>query len=431
MGSAVSRSSARSVFIVVALLLSACGPEHRDDEGAYLDDAGARRAALLASLENPDNAYSRQRIGAYGLGRGGWDLLPVWNPRAEPVAADDPAVAALDPATPELWDGVRPTDRAGWIALGRKVFFGYPLRAEPALAHVVRVPEQARALGIERAADGTYPGLRRFEDVDGILQVGITCALCHTTVRDGDVVAGAARRSFDFGALLTWHADTMGPSLDPAIAARMRRWGPGRADITLDPEEDPVAIPDLWGLAHQSAITQGATLRQLGPISLALRQETQLIEANHQRVRPPRELAWALAMYVGSLEPPVRPVVAATPEIALGERLFASSCRRCHHNAVGGGDPVAASEVGTQGALARGQARGTGMYRPPALLDLAHAAPYLHDGSVMTLHDLLSGDRLRAGYVGPLGIGPVPGHEYGLGLSPEDRSALTAYLLSR
>jgi hypothetical protein len=79
-----------------------------------------------------------------------------------------------------------------------------------------------------------------------------------------------------------------------------------------------------------------------------------------------------------------------------------------------------------------GLARGTGRYRPPALLALGRAAPYLHHGALATLDDLLSPDRLRADYVGGArGPGPVAGHAYGLDLPSDDRAALLGYLLSR
>ena len=51
----------------------------------YLDSPAARRDALERSLRSPENLYSRLRLGAYGLGSLGWDLLPEWNPRVLPA----------------------------------------------------------------------------------------------------------------------------------------------------------------------------------------------------------------------------------------------------------------------------------------------------------------------------------------------------------
>lgn len=399
----------------------------------FVEDTAYRRAALEASLANHGNMYSALRLGSYALGTRGWDVLPVWNPRSRPVTrelaaalerGEPPAVAAT---VPRLWDGVTPTTHAAWVALGRRVFFEYPLRAEVFAEWALTKPAIARAVGIERATDGSVPGLVVFANVDGQARVGITCAICHTAVEDGAVVTGRARRSFDYGKLrLAYFADTREP-VDPELAARMATWGPGRADVTEDNDEDPVAIPDLWGLRDQAALTQAATIRHASPLALAIRQDTQLIHTNHQRVRPPRELAWALAMFVYSLAPPAsRPVDAALAE--RGQRVFEAECRSCHSNAAYGGEPIPAAKVGTDAALANGRARGTGKYRPAPLVGVAVGAPYLHHGAVRSLEELLSPARLSADFVGRFGKGAIVGHRAGTELAEDERAALIAFL---
>src|SRR5450631_2882979 len=58
------------------------------DPGAlYLRDSAFRHSALVASLVNPENEYSRLRLASYAVA-GRWDALPVWNPRVE-VLRDD------------------------------------------------------------------------------------------------------------------------------------------------------------------------------------------------------------------------------------------------------------------------------------------------------------------------------------------------------
>lgn len=390
---------------------------------AYLDDPAARRQALVDSLENPDNSYARQRLGAYGLQTRGWDALPEWNPPARRLLANDDGAV---PAAP-LWDGQRPRTQAQWVALGREVFFAYPLRAEPLVEYAVEHPALADDCGLERGEAGERVGLVRFLDIDGKARTGITCALCHTAMREGKLVVGAARRRFDYGRLrLDYHSQTK-TFVEPAFARRMATWGPGRADVTEDLDEDPVAIPDLFGLRAQSALTQAGTLKHHGPAALAIRQETQLLHSNHERVRPPRELAWALAMYLYTLAPPPPP--AATPQSERGALLFDTHCSRCHLNAAYGGPLVKATRVGTDPALAEGAARGTGSYRTPALLDVRHAAPYLHHGALRSLEDLLSPARLAADFQrGALGPGAVPGHPYGTELASDQRAALVAFL---
>jgi cytochrome c5 len=395
----------------------------------YLDDPRFRRRALVASLANPDNAYSRIRLTSYALGNRGWDQLPEWNPQS--VVLDDTRIAALrttgkvTEVTTPVWNGKRPTAMAEWIALGREVFFRYPLRAEVFLEHALRRPELADAVGIMRANDGTWPGGIAFNDIDGKTKIGITCALCHSNVENGAVVIGRARRSFDYGRLrLAFHKETS-TFVDPELARRMATWGPGRADVTEDDAEDPVAIPDLFGLRAQPALTQAGTVLHIGPTALAIRQETQLLHSNHQKIRPPRELSWALAMFVYSLTPPPRERVSGN---ARGAELFGKHCRSCHSNSAFGGPTISAGFVGTDRSLADGGARGTGRYRPPSLLRVAEAAPYLHNGSIGTLEDLFDNKRLAADYEGPLGKGAVVGHRWGTEFAPPDREALIEYL---
>ena len=399
----------------------------------FLADTAYRRAALERSLSNPDNVYSRVRLDAYGHGTRAWDRLPVWNPRSTPVTAALAATLArgempdITDVAP-LWDGTLPTTMAGWAELGRRVFFEYPMRAEVYMEHGLTRPALAAAVGIERTAAGDIPGLVVFRDVDGETRVGITCAICHSSVRAGQLVPGSARRTFDYGKLrLGYFADT-GDYVDPGLAARMASWGPGRADVTEDDDEDPVTIPDLWGLRVQPWLTQAGTIRHDSPIALAIRQETQLTDSNHAMIRPPRALAWALAMYVYSLAPP-ETILTQSPERTRGAALFADHCRGCHANAAHGGRRIPAEEIGTDPALATGRGRGTGSYRVPPLVRVRDGAPYLHDGSVGSLDELLSAARLEPGYrAGRLGPGAIPGHRAGTDLTPTERADLIAFL---
>jgi mono/diheme cytochrome c family protein len=447
----VSRGASR--LLALGLFAVACGrsggsgappaPARWSDaamlaEGArFLDDASFRRAALVDSLTNPNNTYSRQRLTSYGLASKGWDLLPEWNPRSVTVSrpiADAVASgqrARIGPEVGPLWDGTRPSTMAGWIALGRETFFRYPLRREVVVEWALGHPDVASRTGIRPAADGAYPGVVAFVDTRGESQIGMTCAICHADPDGRHVVVGRARRSFDYGALRLAYSAATGASLDPDLARRMKTWGPGRADVTEDDDEDPVAVPDLWGLRHQTFLTQAGTIKHVGPTALAIRQETQLLTSNHQTVRPPRELAFALAMFLYSLEPPP-PSAAPRGDAASAHRgraLFDRRCASCHSNPAGGGDPVSVDRVDTDRALANGGARGTGLYRPAGLVRVGDAGPYFHDGSVASLEDVLSPERatpsFRRGVFGP---GPVKGHAYGTELSPSERAELVSYL---
>lgn len=401
----------------------------------FLTDTGFRRAALERSLVNHENMYSRLRIASYGLGERGWDRLPEWNPRSMLVTSQHATALARGemPVIPAdrnpLWDGVEPVTMEGWVALGKRVFTEYPMRAEVFMEWGLGQRGIADAVGVERTKNGDVPGLVVFANVDGETRVGITCAICHATVRDGELVIGSARRSFDYGRLRLEYFAATGDDVEPSLAERMAGWGPGRADVTEDDDEDPVSIPDLWGLRSQAWLTQAGTIRHESPVALAIRQETQLTDSNHLLVRPPRALAWALAMYVYSLTPPPDTATHDESRVAKGKKLFERHCRSCHANAAYGGDAVSAESIGTAPALANGRGRGTGRYRVPPLVRVREGAPYLHDGSVSSLEELISAERLDAGYSkGRLGSGPIEGHVAGTALSPEERDSLIAFL---
>ncbi|MEO8700750.1 MAG: hypothetical protein ABI867_11940 [Kofleriaceae bacterium] len=400
----------------------------------FAEDLGYRRAALETSLVNHANTYSQQRLGSYAAGDRGWDVLPVWNPRALPV--DKTVAATLErgemPDVTDrapLWDGKTPSTMAGWVALGRRVFFEYPMRAEVFMEWGLTKPELAARVGVERPADGSVPGLVVFANVDGKTRVGITCAICHTAVRDGELIVGSARRRFDYGRLRIEFFEQTKSFVEPELARRMATWGPGRADVTEDNDEDPVAIPDLFGLRDETVLTQAGTIKHASPLALAIRQDTQLTHSNHQRIRPPKELAWALAMFLYSLEPPRAELHGTPGQLVRGAAVFATACQRCHDNGAYAGKPITAGTAGTDPALANGQARGTGMYRVAPLLDVAHAGPYLHHGAVATLDELFSPARLAPDYRGGrLGPGPIPGHVFGTQLPADDRAALIAFV---
>ena len=84
--------------------------------------------------------------------------------------------------------------------------------------------------------------------------------------------------------------------------------------------------------------------------------------------------------------------------------------------------------------LALGTRRATGFYKVPSLRGLWYRGMFPHDGSCATLEDWFDLRRVREDYV-PTGFKghdvtarAVPGHNFGLNLSPADKSALIAFL---
>jgi hypothetical protein len=164
------------------------------------------------------------------------------------------------------------------------------------------------------------------------------------------------------------------------------------------------------------------------------------------------EQLYALALYIYSLKAPPNPNKRDGLAVR-GERVFAAEgCGTCHtpplytNNALTPAPGFTVPEnhikkfqilrrsVGTDPTLTRTTRRGTGYYKIPSLKGVWYRGPFEHNGSVATLEDWFDPRRLRSDYVptGWKGYGvttrAVPGHEYGLQLSAEDKRALIAFL---
>src|SRR5678816_2098363 len=93
-----------------------------------------------------------------------------------------------------------------------------------------------------------------------LTKVGITCALCHSTVDDsfapsiGNRLDGWANTDLNVGAIVA-----LSPALDEATKAEFNTWGPGKYDprhhafdgtsiIPLNSPSLPIVIPPIYGL---------------------------------------------------------------------------------------------------------------------------------------------------------------------------------------
>jgi mono/diheme cytochrome c family protein len=93
---------------------------------------------------------------------------------------------------------------------------------------------------------------------DTLTRVGITCALCHSSVDDsfargmGNRLDGWPNRDLDPGAIIA-----LSPVLDEAAKRVYRSWGPGKYDprFNLDGRNGPQVIPPAYGLASIHRIT--------------------------------------------------------------------------------------------------------------------------------------------------------------------------------
>jgi len=253
-------------------------------------------------------------------------------------------------------------------------------------------------------------GLRgTVETVDGrdtLMRVGITCALCHSTVDNsfapgiGHRLDGYANTTLDPGAIV---------ALSPAITAAQRAvytsWGPGRYDprYNIDGLNTPIVLPPAYGLANVDAETYTAE----GPVSYwnAYVAVTQMhghgsfsdsrlgiaITQSPDEVTPKLE---ALRDYQFSLQTPNPPAGSFDAAAASrGQAVFdgAGRCASCHVGAirsdVNQGVLHAPAETGMDPAYAARTT--TKAYRATPLRGLWQHAPYFHDGSAASLNDVV------------------------------------------
>jgi mono/diheme cytochrome c family protein len=397
----------------------------------YLTDTAFRRAELEASLVSKDNDYAKLRLAHYAGGDARWDALPEWNPRVDPVLPselDDGTAArttmsgaasalAIDPSLVD--------DDSAMRALGARAFTAYPTQLAPyaALALASRAAADGYGLFVDDSPGGAGVGsLVRAQVADGSAALALTCATCHAR-RDGSgIVLGVGNDRLDLGGLLARAAGA--PATSPYAA-----WGPGRVDVTTNDGTAPVRIPDLRPTAWLTYLHHDATVAKRDRTALAIRLETLILTSHDEAIRPPRLVAWALAVYLESLADSLPSGTPATDAATRGSATFASACASCHAPPGLTGAPVPLSVIGTDPAIGLSSDRGTGTYRVPSLHGVGSRPLLLHDASIASLEAMFdparTTDTFTAGTHGP---GAVKGHAYGLDLDAAARADLIAYL---
>ena len=266
------------------------------------------------------------------------------------------------------------------LALGLKVdSAALPLKVrQELLKGRVDLDDPATTLALLRL--DAVVGVRGFFDGQHLASIGITCALCHSTVDDslapgiGRRLDGWAAGELDVGAIIAAAPDVQ-PLVDrlslavPSISEDtvrevLRSWGPGKFDAgllidgkALRPDGSPAAtlIPSIFGLAgvnlhtwtgwgsvtHWNAFVANLEMGGQGvfvdarlkdaarfPVAAA----AGLHEVRHDPDLVTPKLA-PLHVYQLSLEPPAPPANTVDREGAhRGEELFngRAGCARCH-----------------------------------------------------------------------------------------------------
>jgi mono/diheme cytochrome c family protein len=246
----------------------------------------------------------------------------------------------------------------------------------------------------------------KVDDAGQLTEVGVTCALCHSTVDDsvapgiGLRLDGWPNRDLDPGLVI---------SLSPALTEEQRAvyasWGPGYYDarFNLDGINDPTVIPPAYGLQGVAVETYTGD----GPISYwnAYVAITQMggkgdfsdprigvsIDQNPDLVTPKLP---ALLAYQLSLAAPPPPAGSFDADAAArGRAVFegVGRCATCHTGSTytdAGAALHAPSETGMDPLHAERSA--TGLYRTTPLRALWQHPGYFHDGSAATLEDVVA-----------------------------------------
>jgi mono/diheme cytochrome c family protein len=274
------------------------------------------------------------------------------------------------------------------------------------------------AVTVELLRLNAVVGVRgKVSETGQLTSVGITCALCHSSV-DNSLAPGIGRRldGWANGDLNVGAIVALSPALDDALKTEFRTWGPGKYDprhhafdginlIPLHSPSLPIVIPPIYGLKGVGFETVSADGRisywnsyvgvsQMGGhgsfndprIGLRITQTPDVVTP---------KLA-ALLDYQLSLRTPAPPKGSVNRAAAnRGERLFRhqAGCATCHQSpgftdVLSGPNPKVPflhhpAEVGTEPLYAARTA--TGKYRTTPLRALWQHAPYFHDGSATDL----------------------------------------------
>ncbi len=270
---------------------------------------------------------------------------------------------------------------------------------------------------------------------DRLVSVGITCALCHSTVDDsfapgiGKRLDGWPNRDLDPGAIIA-----LSPAIDAPTKALLDSWGKGKYDprFNVDGISKPVVIPPAYGLEgiHSVTFTGDGTepaywnryvaVVQMGGQGSFSDPRLNLSVTNGTEDLVSDKLP-ALQAYQLSLPAPAAPAGSFDPGAAArGKLVFegVGGCASCHSGALftdanaklhPPADSMAEPESPSYASRSA-----TGQYRTSPLKGVWQHAPYFHDGSAATLDEVVR----------------IYDSKRSLGLTEQQRSDLAQYLRS-
>jgi hypothetical protein len=271
--------------------------------------------------------------------------------------------------------------------------------------------------------------------VDQLQRVGVTCALCHSTVDNsfapgiGKRLDGWPNRDLNVGALIA-----LSPAVSAEEKALLNGWGPGKYDArhNVDGLNKPTVIAPAYGLAGIHRITYtGDGLRiaywnryvavtQMGGLGTFFDPRLPL-KVTNGTVDLVTDKLPALQAYQLSLPAPKPPAGSFDADAAArGKLVFQGQgrCASCHTgphftdaNTTLHPPEDSVAEPETPSYAARSA---THRYRTTPLRGVWQHPPYLHDGSAATLEDVVVRYNTR----------------FGLGLTAQQAADLAQYLKS-
>ena len=248
---------------------------------------------------------------------------------------------------------------------------------------------------------------------DTLTKVGVTCALCHSTVDNsfapgiGKRLDGWPNRDLNPGAIIA-----LSPALPAASKAVYNSWGSGKYDprFNQDGKNGPQVIPPAYGLEGLHSITSTGDgediaywnryvgVTQMGGHGTFSDRRTGVNVTNGTDDLISAKLP-ALQAYQLSLAAPPPPAGSFDQAAAeRGKALFngVATCATCHT-----GDALTdansrlhpptdvVSEPEPNGAPSYASRSATKQYRTAPLHGLWQHAPYFHNGSAATLEDVV------------------------------------------
>jgi mono/diheme cytochrome c family protein len=266
---------------------------------------------------------------------------------------------------------------------------------------------------------------------DTLTRLGITCALCHSTVDNsfapgiGHRLDGYPNHDLNVGAIVA-----LSPAIPASLKTILNSWGPGRYDprTNFDGQNHPAVIPPAYGLngVAKEIYTGDDTISYWNAYVAVTQMHGQGTFVDPRLginiVKSPdvvTPLLPALLQYQLSLTAP-KPATGSfdAAAAARGRGVFtgAAKCASCHagplYTDVNAGILHTPAEVGMDAAYAARSV--TKKYRTTPLRGLLQHAPYFHDGSAATLSDVV------AHYE----------HVFSLHLTAQQRADLIEYLKS-